>query len=100
MQAQMGSATMCEIHKDGQVTGGLKYEEGRLVVYGDLIRAAKQLDSADDFPATVTAMQAKWEKQLARYQSQTPRSMPWVAYSQGGVDTLHEVLLRYSPLED
>ncbi len=38
MKRHMGDSTVCEIHKSGRVSGGLKYDEGRLVVYGTLLR--------------------------------------------------------------
>lgn len=76
MLDQMGNASMCEIHKDGRVTGGLKYQEGRLVEFGADI---------------LTAAQIKWTQQLERYQVPECPSIPWIAYSQGGVDAIEQI---------
>lgn len=87
LRIHIGNQTMCELHKDGRVSGGLKYDEGRLVV----VRAAmRKLRSGDD-PALEDEL-TKWQHQLDRYQNQEPRSMPWIAYSQGGVDTLKHLI--------
>ncbi len=87
LRTHMGSQTMCQLHKDGRVSGGLKYDEGRLVV----VRAAMRKLRSSDEPALEDEL-AKWQQQLDRYQNQEPRSMPWIAYSQGGVDTLKQLI--------
>jgi hypothetical protein len=89
-----GGASMCQIHKDGRVTGGLKYQEGRLVVLGAIIRQVKELPPAippDSLAAILTAEAAHWEADLARYRAAERPAIPWVAYSQGGVDTIGEI---------
>lgn len=90
-----GSATMCQIHKDGRVTGGLKYQEGRLVVLGSVIRQIRQLAQDDSLPdlldGLLTAEAARWSAQLARYQAAERPAIIWVAYSQGGLDTVQEI---------
>jgi hypothetical protein len=97
MRGHMGDQTMCELHKDGSVSGGLKYDEGRLVALGDALRAARKAEPGLT-PAALRLLlegeQAKWQAQLARYLGQERRSMPWIAYSQGGVDMYAEMLLR------
>lgn len=91
MRDHMGSQTICQIHKDGQVTGGLKYDEGRLVAVREIMRLLRDPDTA---PTTFEAQMAHWQKQLARYQAQERQSMPWIAYSQGGVDVYAAVRSR------
>lgn len=89
-----GGATMCQVHKDGHVTGGLKYEEGRLVVFSNLIRRVKRLQSDDDPDTLMIFLDTetdKWQQQLARYQADERPAITWVAYSQGGVDALESV---------
>lgn len=97
-----GSATMCQIHKDGRVTGGLKYQEGRLVVLGSVIRQIRQRAQADSLPglldSILSAEAARWSAQLARYQAAERPAITWVAYSQGGLDTVQEI--RHSLLEN
>lgn len=84
LQTQLGSQTACEIHKDGRVTGGIKYAEGRLVALNALLRQAR----AASAPASdqVAHELARWQAELAHYQTQPNRSIPWLAYCQGGVD--------------
>lgn len=83
------------IEKDGRVSGGLKYQEGRLVVVGDVIRAVKKLRDDDTLTDSVRALldqaAANWSAQLERYQTTNPGAMTWIAYSQGGVDAVAEV---------
>lgn len=88
MKAHMGSQTMCEIHKDGSVSGGLKYDEGRLVVLGDMLRWLREVDPFTDeaVRAYLAEQAARWGKLLARHTGAERPSMPWVAYSQGGAD--------------
>lgn len=85
LQAQLGNQTWCEIHTDGRVTGGLKYEEGRLVVVRTLHRQLK--GGEEDAQTIIGALLTQWQQQLDHHSQQKPSSMPWVAYSQGGVDT-------------
>lgn len=90
MMQHMGGQTMCEVHKDGRVTGGLKYEEGRLVVIGDVIRYAKQ--HPDNLHSTIITETQKWRSQLERHQSKDQPALTWIAYSQGGVDMYEQLL--------
>lgn len=94
MLTYTGSGGMCQLHKDGRVTGGLKYQEGRLVVLGSLIRQLKQGTTADvttALAASLTTEGEKWQAQLARYQAQARPAITWLAYCQGGVDTIAEI---------
>lgn len=91
---QMGDATACQLHKDGRVTGGLKYDEGRLVALSNLRRSLRR----QTFP-TQTALEAvlaeertEWQELLARHQGAVKPSLPWVAYAQGGLDAVDEFL--------
>ncbi len=94
MLAQVGEASICQLHKDGRVTGGLKYLEGRLVALSELTRSLKQ-SSGDDLlsalPALLDSFHDKWQRQLTQHQSTRPSSMPWVAYCQGGLDAICEI---------
>lgn len=80
LTAQTGTASLCEIGRAGGVTGGLKYEEGRLAA----LFALRRLPPADR--AALAAEHARWRAELARQQAQ-PRPAPsWVAYAQGALD--------------
>ena len=47
MARRMGDATACQLHKDGRVTGGMKYDEGRLVALINLQRAVRTAESTN-----------------------------------------------------
>lgn len=95
MRDHMGGGTMCQVHKDGRVSGGLKYEEGRLVAFGNVRRALKRLSpTADESPALaeiLTSEAAAWQAQLTRHQSAAKPAMMWLAYSQGGADAVAQM---------
>lgn len=95
MASRLGSQTLCEVHKSGQVTGGVKYDEGRMAAFSDLKRALRGGDSlaADALRDLFTAQADRWQAQLERHQAQPQPSMPWVAYSQGGLDACREALM-------
>lgn len=88
-----GGAGMCQIHKEGRVTGGLKYHEGRLVVLGEIIRQFKRMSPFDAGEAAMILKNEgeKWQAQLARHQFKEQPAISWVAYSQGGVDAVTEI---------
>jgi hypothetical protein len=95
MLAQAGEASICQLHKDGRVSGGLKYLEGRLVALSELTRAVKQPGGdnllAAAVPPLLDAFHDKWQRQLVQHQSNRPLSMPWVAYCQGGLDAICDI---------
>ncbi len=89
MQARLGEQTLCQIHKDGRVTGGLKYDEGRLVLLSGLLRRLKRAPDAQtpaDFERLLREEISDWEQRLAGQQSQARPPLTWVAYYQGGAD--------------
>jgi hypothetical protein len=92
--AQAGSTAMCELHKDGRVTGGLKYEEGRLVALRAAQRVLTQatVRTVDDLRASLQQSAGEWAASLARYASRERPPLPWLAYSQGGFDAVSSVL--------
>ncbi len=83
---EAGGETVCTLHKDGRVSGGLKYEEGRVVALRDLQRALKRV-TPDGASTTLGDELTRWEADLA-HQRAAARPLPWVAYAQGGVDAL------------
>lgn len=92
MRDHMGAGTMCQLHKDGRVSGGLKYEEGRLVAFGNVRRALRRLPADAGLPDALAAIlhaeAAEWHALLERHQSADRPAMTWLAYSQGGVDAV------------
>jgi hypothetical protein len=93
--AQTAGTTVCRLQQDGRVTGGMKYDEGRLVT---LSAARRRLRSMGDTPAC-TDYRADLERELAvwraalRAQQERPRpAVTWLAYRQGGVDALAQTL--------
>ncbi len=95
-QAQAGAASLCQLQKDGWITGDIKYEEGRLVALNNVHRAlradANQKTSAAGFFETMTVEQRAWLAALSAQQHKQPQAIEWLAYHQGGVDALAEVL--------
>jgi len=96
LRQAIGDSTMCALHKEGRITGGLKYQEGRLVVLGTMLRQAKRLPASDDaaraaLMGLLDEENARWQAQLTTYEAQKPQSLAWVAYSQGGVDALEAI---------
>lgn len=94
MANRLGAQTLCETHKSGRVTGGVKYDEGRMAAFSDLKRALRKSDplGASALHDLFTAEQARWQAQLDRHNRQPKPSMPWIAYSQGGVDACQQAL--------
>ncbi|NCC36874.1 MAG: hypothetical protein EOM24_33410, partial [Chloroflexia bacterium] len=89
-----GGANVCQLQRDGRVTGGVKYDEGWLVALVTLRRSLRT--EAED--AQVVAEQlATWQAALAEQQQRTPPSLPWLAYRQGGVDALAQLSTGCAP---
>lgn len=89
--AQTGGEAVCQLHKDGRVTGGLKYDEGQLVALRAVRRALLDANDLNAFAAEMTAMQSAWRAELDNHQ-QRKRPLPWLAYSQGGLDAIAAAL--------
>ncbi len=87
-----GNQTACQLHKDGRVTGGLKYDEGRLVAFTTLRRIVRKTSGAqsDELLRQIQAEQTRWQTALQTHQHAERPSIPWIAYNQGGVDALAE----------
>lgn len=86
LRAELGDATACTLHRDGRVTGGMKYHEGRLVAY---LEAKRALAGADP---TLAAQVARWEEEFLRRTGAERPSPPWVAYATGGLEATREVI--------
>ncbi|HVO71462.1 MAG TPA: hypothetical protein VMT24_15535 [Aggregatilineaceae bacterium] len=92
-QQQSSGATLCQIHKDGRVTGGLKYSEGRLVALSRVRRLLDTHGSSDDaLTSLLEALRQEWEDDLEQHKVHERPSISWIAYLQGGRDALVALL--------
>ncbi len=99
-QAQAGGASLCQLQKDGRVTGGVKYDEGRLVALNAARRLLSnrmpdQRNEGQERAAgieAITAEQRTWLSRLAAQKAKERPAIAWIAYYQGGSDALVWVL--------
>ena len=89
IQAEAGTEGVCQLQRDGRVTGGLKVHEGRLVALSRLLRQAHGL-APEAIAALVDAECTRWEADLAAHRAKPRPSVPWIAYLQGGLDACLE----------
>jgi hypothetical protein len=87
LEGELGLQTACTLHRDGRVTGGMKYQEGRLVSYRTL---ATTLHGAPERPvADVLSEQVEhWRAELDRHAGRG--ATQWAAYATGGLDAATE----------
>lgn len=100
LAGRTGSQAVCQIHKQGRVTGGLKYDEGQLVALNAVRRLLAGMAgpcSAEEIAAALEAERAKWESNLAGHQARERPALPWVAYYQGGLDAVTSALNVLTP---
>jgi hypothetical protein len=95
LSAGTGGRSLCQLHKDGTVTGGTKYDEGR---YAALRRIRRFVESSVDreiSPELLDPLQQEaedWRRMLQTYQEKSDPPMQWIAYAQGGVDAIESLL--------
>lgn len=83
MQVELGEESACTVHKDGRVTGGLKYQEGRLNAFAEARRLAKDpVDIAD----ALVRYKTRWVEELDKRRNASQPSMPWLSYATGGAE--------------
>lgn len=87
VMASTGGAAWCQLQRDGRVTGGVKYDEGRLAALMAVRRHWRDSDPVTWEQALVAELN-QWQQALATVQAQPKPAMPWLAYRQGGVDAL------------
>lgn len=93
--AATGGTNVCQLDKAGRATGGAKYQEGRLVA----LRAARRLVQSADATlvrARIRQLGDQWHADLTAQQVRPRPSMPWLAYTQGGLDALEQLLVSDS----
>ena len=88
MEVELGGETACRIHKDGRVTGGLKYHEGRLAAFAEARRIVRRGSASSE---DVRAYHERWRAELDRRIDTAPPSPPWIAYATGGAEAADEV---------
>ncbi|BCX02176.1 MAG: hypothetical protein KatS3mg053_0114 [Candidatus Roseilinea sp.] len=90
MSSQLGEGSACQVHKEGRVTGGMKYAEGELIALNDLRRKLNADPAVDDaaLRAIVSVEIARWQNGLESQRRRPKPAMPWLAYYQGGIDAL------------
>ncbi len=86
-QSQSGGEGVCQLHKDGRVSGGLKFEEGRLVA---LLWARRQIlpENSPEYLGLLKTEIRNWQNELQALQQKQSPSLPWLAYRQGGLEAL------------
>lgn len=89
-QIQTGGATVCQLQKDGRISGGIKYDEGRLVALTTIQRIFKQKSSLRNFRISLQTEMKTWQQNLAIHKSRGNPAIQWVAYLQGGVDVIQQ----------
>lgn len=87
LAGELGGASACTLHRDGRVTGGMKYHEGRLVSYRDLITALRQVPERP-VAEVLAEHTARWRSELDRHSGRGPTQ--WAAYATGGLDAATE----------
>ena len=83
--SEAGGSSVCRVHKDGRVTGGLKYQEGRLVALNGVRRLAHR---NDDLSTALDDLEEHWTAELDARRAEEHASPPWVAYATGGVEAI------------
>ena len=92
MSEELGAATYCRVHKDGRVTGGLKYHEGRMAALAEARRLARGPGNVK--VALSPFGRAGWSSQRRR--AAEPASPPWVSYATGGFEAADQTLEAFT----
>jgi hypothetical protein len=87
--------SVCQLHKSGRVTGGLKYSEGKLVALKAIRRVLDQLHRGDlalaeVYQAFETNM-AEQQQTFTRFEGKGTSATPWLAYASGELDAYETV---------
>lgn len=92
---ELGEFSACTVHKDGRVTGGMKYYEGRMTAFAEARRASR---GDQELEQALTVLARTWAAELEKRKGATDPSPPWVAYATGGAEALDEVLDEFARL--
>jgi hypothetical protein len=92
-QEESGGMGLCQLQKDGRITGGLKYCEGQMAaLYGAKKILMNPAPASEAIRLFIGALRDEWRRELANHQQKARPSMQWTAYWQGGVDALEAIL--------
>ena len=94
LSGSTGERSLCQLHKDGKITGGMKYDEGRYAALRKIRRIVKSNKAVEITPETSKRLRQEaeeWQRMLQAYQYKPERPMPWIAYAQGGLDAITEL---------
>jgi hypothetical protein len=93
MSGELGDSSVCTVHKDGRVTGGLKYHEGRMSAFAELRRLWRR-GVLDD--AVLAEVESRWAGESST-RGKEHSSPLWVSYATGGVDAVGEARAALFP---
>jgi hypothetical protein len=89
--AALGGEAACTIHRDGRVTGGMTYHEGRLVALREISRLLERSGPAT-WHDEIAGVRDRWTADLETRQASRVNTPPWIAYATGGHDAAVEAL--------
>jgi hypothetical protein len=93
--ASTGERSLCQLHKDGTVTGGIKYDEGRYAALRRIRRFVKSSTDREISLEVLGPLQQEaddWRRMLQTYQEKSDPPTQWIAYAQGGLDAVKDLL--------
>lgn len=91
MSQELGDRSVCTVHKDGRVTGGLKYQEGRMSAFAAMRRALVRGEQATE---VLAAADERWSAEFEARRRASPSSPTWASYATGGRDAVREARKR------
>ncbi|MGD2042354.1 MAG: hypothetical protein PVJ28_01815 [Acidimicrobiia bacterium] len=91
MSQELGEDSVCTVHKDGRVTGGLKYQEGRMSALAGMRRA---LERGELEPSVLASAEVQWSAEFETRRTASTSSPLWVSYATGGLDAVREARNR------
>jgi hypothetical protein len=90
-RSALGGETACTIHRDGRVTGGMTYHEGRLIALREARRVLEVSDTAA-WHTEISGLRDRWAADLELRRASRIDTPPWIAYATGGYDAAAEAL--------
>lgn len=92
MSQELGDRSVCTAHKDGRVTGGLKYQEGRMSA---LAAMRRELVRGEQATEVIAAADEQWSAEFETRRRARPSSPTWVSYATGGREAVRDVRKRF-----
>ena len=94
LAAAAGGAAVCVFTKAGTPVPGIKYHEGRRAALKEVARLSGRTSRAT--ADTATDVRASWAEDLERL-TQRGAGPDWIAYRQGGLDALTDLVAEPDP---